>query len=123
MWPAWLAWAETLCQAVAGRDLEQTPLYIVPRSALPPGYSGDYHFGFTTPSLNLYLRDAIPSWCGGGPCMVIDDLGFADEFEPVDLEYVVPTSVLHELAHNLDRPAPSQIAPALIPTNCGLKAW
>jgi hypothetical protein len=100
-----LARAEALCHAVAGRDLGGTPLYIVPQSALPAGhYAGDYHFGFTTPSLDLYLRNYIPIWRGRGPCMVINDLGFADDFDPVDLDYVVPTGVLHELAHVLDRP-------------------
>jgi len=100
-----LAGAEALCRAVAGRDLEGTPLYLVPQSILPPQCgSGDHCYGYTTPSLDLYLRDHISDWRDRGPCMVVNDIGLAEDYELEDLAYIVPAYVLHELAHILDRP-------------------
>jgi len=101
-----LADAESLCRAVVGRDLGETPLYIVPQSSLPPDCgAGDHCYGYTTPSLDLYLADHISSYRGRGPCMVINDLALAMDHHPDDIEYVVPAFVLHELAHILERPA------------------
>lgn len=97
--------AETLCRAVAGRDLGDTPLYIVTQSSLPPECgSGDQCYGFTTPSLDLYLADHIPNYRGRGPCMVINDVALTSDLHPADLRYVVPALVVHELAHILERP-------------------
>lgn len=69
--------AESACRAIASRDLEGTPLYIMPQSRLPAELGGrSVCDGFTTPSLDLYLRDVIgPAWRGRGPCMVINDVG------------------------------------------------
>ena len=101
-----LAEAEALCRAVAGCDLEGVPLYSVAQSILPADCgSGDHCLAYTTPSLDLYLRDHIPGYRGRGPCMVINDVALAEDFDPEDLEYVIPAYVLHELAHILDRPA------------------
>lgn len=101
-----LARAEALCRAVAGRDLEGVPLYSVPQSILPADCgSGDHCYGYTLPSLDIYLADHIPGYRGRGPCMVINDVALADDFDPEDLKYVVPAYVLHELGHVLDRPA------------------
>jgi len=101
-----LADAEALCRAVAGRDLEGVPLYLVPQSILPPQRgSGDHCFAYTTPSLDLYIRDHIPGYRGRGPCMVINDLALAEDFGGEDLVYRMQTTVIHELAHVLDRPA------------------
>jgi len=101
-----LAEAESLCRALAGRELAGIPLYLVPQSILPADYfAGDHHYAFTTPSLDLYLAPHIPNYRGRGPCMVVNDLGFTDGLDPEDLEYIVPACVLHELAHVLDRPA------------------
>jgi len=101
-----LADAEGLCRAVAGRDLGETPLYVVPQSSLPPECgSADYAYGYTTPSLDIYLAPHIPDYRGRGPCMVINDIGLAEDYEPADIEYVTQACVLHELAHILDRPA------------------
>jgi hypothetical protein len=98
--------AEALCRAVAGRDLASVPLYIVAQSSLPPeAGSGDHCYGYTTPSLDLYLRPHLPHWIGRGPCMVINDLALAEDHHADDLQYVVQCCVLHELAHILDRPA------------------
>ena len=98
--------AERLCYAVAGRDLGDTPLYVVRQSTLPDGqFAGQHHYAITTPSLDIYLRDYIPDYLGRGPCMLINDLALAGDYEPEDLEFVVPALVLHELAHILDRPA------------------
>lgn len=101
-----LADAEALCRAVAGRDLEGIPLYLVPQSILPPQCgSGDHCYAYTTPSLDLYLRDHIRDWRGRGPCMVINDAGLAEDYDGEDLAYRTQTTVIHELAHILDRPA------------------
>lgn len=101
-----LARAETLCHAVAGHDLGERPLYIVPQSDLPEGFgSGDSCYGYTTPSLDLYLQDHIRNWRGRGPCMVINDLALPEDYLPDELEYPTCVYVLHELAHILDRPA------------------
>ena len=98
--------AEGLCRAVAFRDLAGVPLYIVSQSSLPAeAGSGDHCYGYTTPSLDLYLRPHLPNWRGRGPCMVINDLALAEDFDADDLEYVIQCCVLHELAHILDRPA------------------
>ena len=100
-----LADAEALCHAVAGRDLGETPLYVVPQSSLPAECGdGDYAYGYTTPSLDIYLASHIPDYRGRGPCMVINDIGLAEDYEPVDIAYLTQATVLHELAHILDRP-------------------
>jgi len=100
------AQAETLCQRIAPRDLAGLPVYVVPQSALLADLgTADACDGYTTPSLDLYLRDAIGlAWRGRGPCMVINDLVLLDEARD-DLETYFLATVLHELAHVLERPA------------------
>jgi len=101
-----LADAEALCRAVAGRDLEGVPLYLVPQSILPPECgSGDHCYAYTLGSLDLYLRDHIPGYRGRGPCVVINDIALAENYAGEDLEYFTQTTLIHELAHVLDRPA------------------
>lgn len=98
--------SQRLCYAVAGRDLGDTPLYLVRQSTLPDGhFAGEHHYAFTTPSLDIYLRDYIPSYRGRGPCMLLNDLALVEDYDPIDLDFVVPGLVLHELAHILNRPA------------------
>ena len=98
--------AEALCRTVASRDLGETPLYILPQSSLPPECgAGDHCYGFTVPSLDLYLAPHIPHYRGRAPCLVINDLALSEDFDPEDLEYLLPAYVLHELAHILERPA------------------
>ncbi len=98
--------AEALCRRIAPRDLAGVPVYVVPQSALPADLgTADACDGYTTPSLDLYLRDVIgPCWRGRGPCMVINDLVLREE-APDDLETHFLATVLHELAHVLERPA------------------
>lgn len=60
--------------------------------------------GFTTPSLDLYLKDFIPDYRGRGPCMVIDH-PIEGDLLPEDIEHFAMVTALHELAHILDRPA------------------
>lgn len=101
-----LARAKWLCHTVATSDLGETPLYVVRQSELPTGtFAGDHHYAFTTPSLDIYLRDHILDHRGRGACMLINDLALVDDYDPEDLQFVVPALVLHELAHILDRPA------------------
>ena len=98
--------AERLCYAIAGRDLGDTPLYLVRQSSLPNGhFAGEHHYAFTTPSLDIYLRDYIPGYRGRGPCMLLNDLAMAEDWDGDNLAYLVLTSTLHEFAHILDRPA------------------
>jgi hypothetical protein len=97
--------AERLCRTVAKRDLAGVPLYVVRQSSLPQqAGSGDHCYSYTTPSLDLYLREHIPHWRSRGPCMVINDVALAEDFAAEDLDYVIAKTVLHELAHILDRP-------------------
>lgn len=99
--------AEALCQTIAGRDLADAPLYVVAQSSLPPEWGkADRSYGYTTPSLDLYLADHIPNYRGRGPCMVINDLAISEDCDAEDLGFIVPGFVVHELAHILDRPAP-----------------
>jgi len=101
-----LADAEALCHAVAGRDLEGIPLYLVPQSILPPECgSADHCYAYTTPSLDVYFADHIPGYRGRGPCVVVNDIGLAEDYDGEDLAYRTQTTVVHELAHILDRPA------------------
>ena len=97
--------AESLCRRIAPLDLAGLPLYIVPLSRIKSILGGpSVCDGFTSPSLDLYLRNDIgSSWRGRGPCMVINDLQFGDE-ELEDIELVFFATVLHEFAHILERP-------------------
>lgn len=97
--------AELLCRAVARRDLAGVPLYILPQSQMTVGLGTAYHYAFTTPRADLMFRDQVDPWLGRGPCVVVNDLGLAEDFDPIDLSYVTLNCVLHELAHILDRPA------------------
>jgi hypothetical protein len=97
--------AEDLCRRIVPRDLGETPLYIVPLSQIRSMLGGPCACdGFTSPSLDLYLRNDIgPAWRGRGPCMVVNDLDLDCE-DPEDIELAVLATVLHELAHILERP-------------------
>jgi hypothetical protein len=97
--------AEVLCRRIVPRDLGDTPLYIVPLSQIRSMLGGPCACdGFTSPSLDLYLRNDIgPAWRGRGPCMVVNDLDLDCE-DPEDIELAVLATVLHELAHILERP-------------------
>lgn len=81
-----LADGEALCRAVTGRDLEGVPLYLVPQSILPPECgSGDHCYAYTLGSLDLYLAPHIPHYRGRGPCVVVNDIALAEEFDGEDL--------------------------------------
>jgi hypothetical protein len=64
-------WAEDLCRRIVPRDLGDTPLYIVPLSQIQSMLGGPCACdGYTSPSLDLYLRNDIgPAWRGRGPCL------------------------------------------------------
>jgi hypothetical protein len=108
LWPDLVARATALCRAVAGRDLDGMPLYILLQSEVAD-VMGEANFsdGYTTPNLDLNLRSCIgDAWRGRGPCMVLNDVSIADEHFPEDVDFVAFSTVLHELAHILDRPEP-----------------
>jgi hypothetical protein len=97
--------AETLCRNVAGRDLEGHPLSIIASSQLPESQGGaSICLGYTTPSLDLYLRDYIDDYRGRGPCMVIE-CPVDGDFLAEDVEHFTLVTALHELAHILERPS------------------
>ncbi len=98
--------AGQLCRAIAGRDLDSLPLYIVLQSAIASEFGQAKGCeGYTSPSLDLYLREVLASgWQGRGPCLVVNDLLLAD-VPPDDLESAFQAVVLHELTHILERPA------------------
>jgi hypothetical protein len=99
--------AELLCRMLAPKDLGSTPLYIIEQSILPDELGGKgICYGFTSPCLDLYLKDVIGSaWHGRGGCMVINDTQFDSEMDVDDIEQAFVALVLHELAHILQRPA------------------
>lgn len=97
--------AEAICSGIAESDLGETPLYIVPQSRITGILGGPADcLGFTSPSLDLYLRNDIGwAWRGRGACMVINDLRYADQpLDDVELDFFA--IALHELAHILERP-------------------
>lgn len=101
----YLADAERLCRLVAPRDLDGHAIYIVPQSRLADWFGqAESAYAYTTPSLDLYLQAHIDTWLGRGPCMVINDLAIAEDYEPEFHRDIVFNNVLHELAHILDRP-------------------
>jgi hypothetical protein len=107
-WPDFVARAKSLCRTVASRDLAGLPLYILLQSEVAD-LMGRENFsdGYTTPNLDLNLRSCIgDAWLGRGPCMVVNDVSIAGEHFPEDVEIVAISTVLHELAHILDRPMP-----------------
>jgi hypothetical protein len=98
--------AEILCRTLAPKDLGDMPLYVVQQSAVPSEIGGNcVDYAFTSPCLDLYLRDVIgPAWRGRGGCMVINDTEFG-EMQADDIGREFLALVLHELAHILERPA------------------
>jgi len=108
LWPDFVARANAVCRTVASRDLAGLPLYIMLQSEVadvmgPENFSD----GYTTPNLDLNLRSVIgEAWQGRGPCMIVNDVSIADEHFPEDVDVAAMSTVLHELAHILDRPSP-----------------
>lgn len=95
----------TLCRAVASHELANVPVYIVPQSTLPAELGrSSVCDGFTSPSLDLYVREFIPDYRGRGPCMVINDLTLCEQTDPADFEQAMLAVIIHELAHVLERP-------------------
>ncbi len=101
----YLAEAESVCRQIATLDLANYPLYILPQSRLVGlfGQAGNA-YAYTTPSLDLYVRDYIDDWRGRGPCVVINDLALDEDCDPEFHREMVLNSAIHELAHILDRP-------------------
>jgi hypothetical protein len=101
-----IATGHALCRTIAARDLGDLPLYIVRQSAIATAFgAADACSAYTTPSLDLYLADRIQNYRGRGPCMVVNDLALLADVHPEDLENVTLGTIVHELAHILDRPA------------------
>ncbi len=100
-------WAEALCRRIAARDLGNKPLYVVAQSRVPAEFGGAADCsGFTTPNLDLYLRDTIATaWRGRGPCMVVNDNDLTETMDAADIESAIAATALHELAHIVQRPA------------------
>ncbi len=97
--------AGQLCRAIAGRDLVGHELYIIRQSAISAEYGmAEGCEAYTSPCLDLYLREFIPRWRGRGPCLVLNDVALQADVHSDDLEAVVLGITIHELAHILDRP-------------------
>jgi hypothetical protein len=97
--------AGQLCRAIAGRDLAGHELYIILQSEISAEYgAAEGCEAYTSPCLDLYLREFISNWRGRGPCLVLNDLALQADVHPDDWEGVVLTNTVHELAHILDRP-------------------
>ncbi|TWU13352.1 hypothetical protein CA54_21870 [Symmachiella macrocystis] len=110
--------AKRLCRRVATRDLDVVPLYLVLQSQMPVGrVTHNYCNGYTSPCLDLYLRDVIADkWWGRGACIVVNDEALQEAFEPEDIEMALLHVVIHELVHVIDRPAPFRPRPSVAPT-------
>ncbi len=67
------------------------------------GFADDLH-GVTCPSLDRYVREYADDYRGGGPAMVINEGAIRECSHPNDVEYIILATVLHELAHILERP-------------------
>jgi hypothetical protein len=95
-----------LCRAIASRDLAGQELYIIRQSTISAEYgTAEGCEAYTSPCLDLYLREFMPNWRGRGPCLVLNDLALQADVHPEDIEAVVLGITIHELAHILDRPA------------------
>ncbi len=111
LWPDLVSRAAAVCRTVASRDLAGLPLYIMLQSEVadvmgPENFSD----GYTTANLDMNLRSVIgDAWLGRGPCMVLNDVAIADDHFPEDVDIVAMSTVLHELAHILDRPVPVEL--------------
>lgn len=106
--------ASQLCQEIAPTDLAGVPVYVVPVSALPDDFgTAEACIGATSPSLDLYLQSTLGSaWRGRGPAMIINDLVIETDWRaPEDCKLVFLLSVLHELAHILERDQPYRERP------------
>jgi hypothetical protein len=96
--------AQALCEQIAARDLGDTPLYVLPQSALARAY-GDAGatYGCWSPSADLYYRDAIgDAWRGRGACVLINDLALREDHDE-DFELHFFATALHEFAHVMER--------------------
>jgi hypothetical protein len=100
-----IAVTERTCRVIAPQDLGDVPLYIVPVSRLPADRGGlSVCDGFTSPSLDLYLRDVIgPAWHGRGACMVVRDVAPEGTMDERDVATAFMGVAIHELAHILGR--------------------
>ncbi|MBL8810820.1 MAG: hypothetical protein JNM43_11635 [Planctomycetaceae bacterium] len=108
LWHDFVARAIALCRTVAGCDLAGLPLYVLLQSEVADVMGAEnFSDGYTTPNLDLNLRSVIgEAWQGRGPCMVVNDVSITDEHFLEDVDVVAMSTVLHELAHILDRPTP-----------------
>ena len=98
--------AGQLCRTIASRELVDHELYIIRQSEISAEYgTAEGCEAYTSPCLDLYLREFIPNWRGRGPCLVLNDLAMQADVHPEDLEAVVLGITIHELAHILDRPS------------------
>lgn len=112
-----IATGHALCRQVAARDLGSSPFYIVRQSAIVTEFgAGEGCAAYTSPSLDLYLRESLGDrWRGRGPCLVVNDLALLADLHPLDLENITLGTILHELAHILDRPVPYDERPDVEP--------
>lgn len=86
---------ERLCRAVAGRELAGVPLYIPPQSQMTVDLGTAHYYGLTTPRTDLIFRDQIDPWLGRGPCILFNDVGLSEDFDPMNLPYVALNCLLH----------------------------
>ena len=103
---------EQLGAMLAPAELADVPMYVVPQSRLPFDLGGDsVCHGFTTGSLDLHLQDVIGrDWRGRGACVVVNDVALHSEFaDSYDSKFL--GTVVHELAHVLERPSPYRPRP------------
>jgi hypothetical protein len=108
--------AETLCRQIAPIDLADVPMYVTMASQLPTDVFGNCYsiLGCTDRSLALWMRDFIP-WRGNGPAMVLNDVAIHQDFPGCSLEEAIRPTVVHELAHILERRKPFVDRPLATP--------
>lgn len=103
---------EELGAKLAPAELADVQVYVLPQSRLPldMGYDS-VCLGYTTGSLDLHLQDVIGrDWRGRGACVVVNDAKLRQE-TPDSYETKFLGTVVHELAHVLERPSPYRPRP------------
>lgn len=95
-----------MCHRVAPTELKDQRLRIIPQTHLPPLLGGDTNcYGYTSPSLDMHLHHTFKDWDGQrGPVIVLGHLNIERDFPTRTTNKMLGT-VLHELAHCLERPS------------------
>lgn len=100
-----IADGKELCRDVARLELTDSPLYIIAQTQLPLLLGAEtVCYGYTSPSLDMHLHHCLRDWEGRGPVIVLGNRNIERDFPERTPNKMLGT-VLHELAHILERPS------------------